>query len=50
MRKKSSFFYFAIAGIIGSFNVVSEGGWLLLIPFWIVIIIIVIIADWIINK
>jgi len=34
MRKNSSFFfYFAIAGVIGSFSIVNENGWLYLIPF-----------------
>jgi hypothetical protein len=49
MKKNSSFYFFAIAGLIGSFNVVSENGWLYLIPFWIIIIILSKIFDYIIN-
>ena len=47
---KSTFGYLSIAGIIGSFKVVSEKGWLYLIPFWIVIIVLYKTLDWIIKK
>ena len=47
---KSTFRYLSIAGIIGSFKVVSEKGWLYLIPFWIVIIVLYKTLDWIIKK
>ena len=50
MKRKSSFNYFAIAGLIGSFNIVSEKGWLYLIPFWIIVFIISKLSDWIIRK
>lgn len=50
MSKKSTFNYFAIAGIIGSFNIVNDKGWVYLIPFWIIIFIISKVADWIISK
>ena len=47
---KSTFRYLSIAGIIGSFKVVSEKGWLYLIPFWIVFIVLSKTLDWIIKK
>ena len=42
MKRKSSFSYFALAGVIGSFTVVNESGWLMLIPFWVLV--------WVISK
>lgn len=50
MKKKSTLPYLAIAGIIGSFKVVTERGWLYLVPFWIAIVLIAKIMDWIIKK
>jgi hypothetical protein len=47
---KSTLGYLTIAGIIGSFKVVNEQGWLYLIPFWIAIIVLSKILDWIIKK
>ena len=47
---KSTFGYFSIAGIIGSFKVVSETGWLYLIPFWIAVFTLSKLIDWIIKK
>jgi len=41
---------FILAGIVGSFKVVSEKGWLYLIPFWIIIVILSKICDWAISK
>ena len=40
----------SIAGLIGSFQVVNENGWLYLFPFWIIIFIISKIFNWIIEK
>ena len=42
--------YFTIAGIIGSFKVVVEKGWLYLIPFWLAVFVLSKIADWLIKK
>jgi hypothetical protein len=50
MKSKSTFKYLAIAGIIGSFHVVSDKGWLYLIPFWIIIFAIAKVLDWVIKK
>tara|TARA_Y100000385_G_C12939933_1_gene570581 strand:- start:478 stop:702 length:225 start_codon:yes stop_codon:yes gene_type:complete len=50
MKNNKSFFYFAVAGVIGSFNVVSENGWLYLIPFWVVIFLLSKIVDYLLNK
>lgn len=50
MKKQSGFNYFALAGIIGSFRVVSNNGWLYLIPFWILIFVIAKLFDWLIKK
>jgi hypothetical protein len=47
---KSTFGYLAIAGIIGSFRVVSEKGWLYLLPFWILVFILSKVLDWFIKK
>lgn len=41
---------FLIAGVIGSFKVVDEKGWIWLIPFWIVILLLSRSADWIMKK
>jgi hypothetical protein len=49
VRKNSSFFYLAIAGVIGSFNVVNENGWLYLIPFWIIIFLLSKIVDYLMK-
>ena len=50
MRRKSTFGYFAIAGVIGSFRVVSENGWLMLIPFWLIVFAGSKAIDWCIEK
>jgi len=47
---KSTLGFFSIAGIIGSFKVVSEKGWLYLIPFWIAVFALSKFIDWIIKK
>jgi predicted nucleic-acid-binding Zn-ribbon protein len=47
---RSTLGYLTIAGLIGSFKVVSEKGWLYLIPFWIVVFVLSKITDWIIKK
>ena len=47
---KSIFIIFAIAGIIGSFTVVNERGWLYLFPFWISVIILMKVIDWLLKK
>lgn len=47
---KSTLGYFSLAGIIGSFKIVSEKGWLYLIPFWITVFGISKIVDWVIKK
>lgn len=43
--KNNLFPYFALAGAIGSFTVVNESGWLMLIPFWILVWAISKVAD-----
>jgi hypothetical protein len=50
MKRKSTLNYFAIAGIIGSFHVVSDKGWVYLIPFWIIVFVIAKFCDWLIKK
>jgi len=50
IMKKSSFYYFALAGVIGSFSVVSDKGWLYLIPFWIGVVLISKLCDWLISR
>lgn len=45
-----TFPYFAVAGIIGSFKVVSERSWLYLIPFWIIIFTLSKGVDWLMRK
>ena len=45
----STFGYFALAGLIGSFKVVSEKGWFYLVPFWIIVFILSKLIDWFIN-
>ena len=47
---KSTIGYLSLAGIIGSFKVVSEKGWLYLLPFWIAVFGLSKIIDWIIKK
>jgi hypothetical protein len=49
---KSTLSYFALAGVIGSFKVVSdpERGWLFLFPFWILVFVLSKVFDWGIKK
>jgi TM2 domain-containing membrane protein YozV len=50
MNRKSTFRFFSIAGLIGSFKIVGEKGWLYLIPFWIGIILISLFMDYVLKR
>lgn len=46
----STFGYFALAGLIGSFKIVSEKGWIYILPFFFIVFILSKLVDWIINS